>query len=231
MIRKGISPQGLDAHLARAYALGVKTPMNIEQRIREIFGEKAFERPIFYTNSGGLRFELSEGGDWLEQFQLAYKKAQEICSNIFDDEIVVCIRIFGRKSLLSVLSVLKDLRNIGLYPSVKKEHWKEKNKDYPEWVIDENEYWHTVAFTLPKDALNKLLWCSLACNQGIKPCPPADYYLFDLKRSIEVWPYDDRGMDVVGPNQSLLAELYNKFNNYLLDYDRETMDASFQRKL
>jgi len=48
--------------------------MNIEQRIREIFGERAFERPIFYNNPGGLRFELSDGADWLEQFQLAYKK-------------------------------------------------------------------------------------------------------------------------------------------------------------
>ncbi|UTF60908.1 DUF3885 domain-containing protein [Gilvimarinus sp. DA14] len=204
--------------------------MKIEQRIRKIFGERAFERPIFYNNLGGLRFELAEGGDWLEQFQLAHKKAQEICSNIFEDEIVLCIRIFGRESLLSVLSILKELRCIGLYPSMKKEHWKEKNEEDPEWVTDEDEYWHTVAFTLPKDALNKLLWCSLACDQGIKPCPPAEYYLFDLKKSIEVCPYDDRGMDVVGPNHNFLAELYNKFSSYLLDCDREAMDTSFQKK-
>jgi hypothetical protein len=203
--------------------------MNIEQSIRETFGRKAFKRPVFYTNPGGLRFELSEGGDWLQQFLLAFNKAKEICSCIFDDEIVVCVRIFGRESLVSVLSVLKELRDIGLYPSVAKEHWKEKNQDDPDWATGEDEYWHTVAFRMPKSSLDKLLWCSLACDQGIRPCPPAEYYLFDLKKSVEVWPYDDRGMDVVGPNHAFLSELYSKFSCYLLDYDREEMDATFAK--
>ncbi|UPW17091.1 DUF3885 domain-containing protein [Agarivorans sp. TSD2052] len=204
--------------------------MNIEHRITEIFSGKAFERPVFYSIPGGLRFELSEGGDWLEQFDLAFRKALEICESIFDDEILVCIRTFGGKSLLSVLPVVRELKNIGLYPPTKKEHWKEKNQDDPEWATDEDEYWHTIAFHLPSSALKKLLWCSLACDQGIKPCPPASYYLFDLKKSIEVLPYDDRGMDVVGPNHEFLAELYSKYSQYLLDYDLDAMNATFSKK-
>ena len=210
--------------------LGVKAPMSIEQEINKKFGEKAFERPVFYSNPGGLRFELSEGGDWLEQFQVAYGKALEICSDIFDDNITVCVRIFGGRSLLSVLSVLRELREIGLFPSVSMEHWKEKNEEDPEWATDENEYWHTIAYTLPNKSLNKLLWCSLACDQGIKPCPPAIYYLFNLKKSIEVWPYDDRGMDVVGPNQEYLSALYSKYSHYLLEYDKKIMDEGFASK-
>ncbi len=204
--------------------------MNIEHKIEKVFDGKAFDRPLFYKLPGGLRFELSEGGDWLEQFDLAYGKAFEICSSIFDDEIVVCLRIFGRKPLLSVLPVIKDLKSIGLYPSTKKEHWKEKNIYDPEWATDEDEYWHTIAFHLPIDALKKLLWCSLASDQGIKPCPSAGYYLFDLEKSIEVWPYDDRGMDVVGPNHELLAKLHSKFSSYLLEYDLEAMNETFSEK-
>lgn len=205
--------------------------MNIEKRIKDLFGNNAFKRPIFYNNPGGLRFELSEGGDWLDQFELAYKKAQEVCSSIFDDEFVVCVRIFGGKSLLSVLHVIKELRYIGLYPSIEKEYWKEKIEEDPDWATGEDEFCHTVAYMLPKDALNKLLWCSLASNQGIKPCPAAQYYLFDFKKSIEVWAYDDRGMDVVGPNRQLLADLYNRFSHYLLEYDKARMDASFLETL
>jgi hypothetical protein len=39
--------------------------------------------------------------------------------------------------------------------------------------------------------------------------------------------YDDRGMDVVGPDRSRLTELYRRYNDYLLDYDREIMDSVY----
>ncbi|MHC8338757.1 DUF3885 domain-containing protein [Pseudomonas sp. HLT2-19-2] len=39
--------------------------------------------------------------------------------------------------------------------------------------------------------------------------------------------YDDRGMDVVGPNKDLLSQLYRQHHTYLLDYDRHTMDTTF----
>nr|WP_279564018.1 DUF3885 domain-containing protein [Pseudomonas koreensis] len=42
-----------------------------------------------------------------------------------------------------------------------------------------------------------------------------------------VFPYDDRGMDVVGPNKNLLLQLYRLHHTYLLDYDRHTMDTTF----
>ena len=109
---------------------------------------------------------------------MAYAKAKEICADIFDDEITVCIiRIFGGKSLLSVLSVLRDLRHIGLYPPVTKQHWKDKDDEDPEWDSDDL-YWHTIALTFPKRDLNKLLWCSLAADLGIRPCPHGELLSF-----------------------------------------------------
>lgn len=201
--------------------------MSIEQEIRQAFGDKVFERPIFYNNPGGLRFELSEGGDWLDQFHVAFSKAVEICSEIFDDEILVCVRILGDERLLSVLSVIRQLKDIGLYPATAKEYWKVKNTEDPEWSTDENEHWHTIAYALPASALKKLLWCSLAVDQRIKPCAPAEFYLFNLKESVQVWPYDDRGMDVVGPNHEKLSTLYSRFSQYLLEHDLEEMNATF----
>lgn len=44
-----------------------------------------------------------------------------------------------------------------------------------------------------------------------------------------VWPYNDRGMDIVGPNHKLLSYLYGKFNDYLLDHDRDVMDTVFAK--
>jgi hypothetical protein len=53
-------------------------------------------------------------------------------------------------------------------------------------------------------------------------------YLFNIPEQIMVLPYDDRGMDVAGPNRPLLKELYEAFSHYLLDYDRAAMDAVFR---
>lgn len=62
---------------------------------------------------------------------------------------------------------------------------------------------------------------------AIQPKPNCILYLFNLKKHVMVFPYDDRGMDVVGPNKNLLLQLYRLHHTYLLDYDRHTMDTTF----
>ncbi|BBM02521.1 DUF3885 domain-containing protein [Microbulbifer sp. GL-2] len=205
----------------------IKATMNIRESIQSQFSGKAFERPLFYSHDKGLRFELSLGGDWLDQFDLALRKSHEICEDIFDKEIVACYRIFSDEPLVSSISTFRELRDIGLFPERDKEHWFERVAVDEDWIEDENEdYWHTVAVKLPKSSLKKLLWCSMAQDLGVKPCPQVNIYLFDLSKGVEVWPYDDRGMDVIG-NTAMLSQLYKKFNSYLLDYDREIMDTNF----
>ncbi|MGE6322618.1 DUF3885 domain-containing protein [Pseudomonas oryzihabitans] len=57
-----------------------------------MFGPAVFERPLFYSYPGGLRFALSEPGNTLEQFLLALRKATTIC-RIFlptDPSLPVC---------------------------------------------------------------------------------------------------------------------------------------------
>lgn len=200
--------------------------MNIRDSIQEKFGDNVFERPIFYTNPGGLRFELSEGGDWVEKFNLAFKKASTICSSILDTEFTVCIRIWGSRNLVASAYVLKELARIGLYPDIEKEHWSELDQS-DDWGDDE-PYWHTIAFKLPKSELGKILWCNLTQDYSvIGPSPDCDFYIFDIEKGVEIWPYDDCGMDVVGSNHELLAQLYSKYHSYLLEYDMPIMEETF----
>ena len=56
-------------------------------------------------------------------------------------------------------------------------------------------------------------------------------YLLSLDQQILVHPYDNRGMDVVGKNHELLATLYEQFRRYLLDYDRQIMDSTFETRV
>jgi len=206
--------------------------MSIRLEIEDKFDGKAFRRPLFYTYEGGLRFELSEGGTYLNQFLAAHRKATEICSEIFSDseDVTVCVKFYGEKLLVSNISVLRSLREIGLFPRLGKEHWSEFDG---EWVGDEDyasSIWHYIAFKVSPEYLVNALWCAFAADFGsIEPSPNANIYLFNTEKNVMILPYDDRGMDVVGANKSLLQNLYNQFGNYLLDYDREAMDAVFKK--
>ncbi|MTH64542.1 DUF3885 domain-containing protein, partial [Paracoccus shanxieyensis] len=52
-------------------------------------------------------------------------------------------------------------------------------------------------------------------------------YIIDRSRSVILHIYDDRGMDVAAGHPSALRPLYEKFNCWLLDHDREKMDLIF----
>ena len=72
------------------------------------------------------------------------------------------------------------------------------------------------------------MWGTLANELGIRPRSQCDLYLFDFEIAILVHPYDDRGMDIIGSNQDILKRTYDKFNNWLMDEDREQMMSYFK---
>ncbi|MES2069091.1 MAG: DUF3885 domain-containing protein [Pseudomonadota bacterium] len=196
-----------------------------------MFEGLAFTRPLFYSYAGGLRFELSESGTSIEQFLLALNKATTICADVFPDEtqITVCLRRSAEPNQHSLRDVLRELRSAGIIIPRTRQIWLAP-KPLEEWFDEAiKEQWLNVAFELPKSALQNLLWCAFATDFGtIRPNPHCAIYLFNLNQRVMVWPYDDRGMDVVGPNKNLLSALYKKHNQFLLDFDRNTMNATFE---
>lgn len=103
----------------------------------------------------------------------------------------------------------------------------------PEERLDEQteeEWWLQRAFEAPPTLLPSLLWCAFAKDFGnIRPRTACSVYLFNLKAEILVFPYDDRGMDIVGPNHKMLSNIYFKHKAMLLDDDKEAMAETFER--
>ncbi len=110
-----------------------------------------------------------------------------------------------------------------LLPATQTEYWQEPvektGDDEPDMGV-----WHHIAFCLQPEMLSSALWCALATDfPFIQPNPHALVYLIDAEQRVALFPYDDRGMDVIGDNHSLLSDLYHRFNHYLLEYDRPLM--------
>lgn len=198
--------------------------MTFRNQIESIFKGKAFERPLFYSYEGGLRFELSEGGSFINQFLTANKKADEICQAVFTEQetITVCLRFYGSKKLLASLSVFRELKELDIAIPKNSEHWSEPDEE------DDEFYSHYIVFSAPKESLSSILWCACASDFGsIKPNPSVNVYLFNFNQEVIAFPYDDRGLDIVGNNHSFLEALYTEFKQYILDYDRESMEVTF----
>lgn len=206
--------------------------MDLRAFIESTFCGKAFERPLFYAYEGGLRFELSEGGTAINQVFVALKKAEEICQSIFQgqESIGVCLRFFGPEKFLTAKAEFRELKNAQIEIPGERCIWTVRAPEEDELDEGAEEYWHHVAFLAPKALLVNFLWCSFVQDFGrISPRPGFQVYLFSIEKQLLMWPYDDRGMDVVGPNHEALRGLYFEFGKHLLDYDRPTMAAVFER--
>ncbi|BBP70507.1 hypothetical protein PHLH6_25110 [Pseudomonas sp. Seg1] len=204
--------------------------MNLQHEIERIFSGKAFARPLFYSVAQGLRFELAESGGMIERFLMALRKAEAVCGDVFTghSELVVCLRTHSGSNRFAHRPSLQTLRTLGIDIPATRSLWDEPI-DSEDW-FDENqpEYWLNIAFTVPAAQLQTFLWCALARDfAAIEPTLHCAVYLFNLTDRVMVFPYDDRGMDVVGPNKALLSDLYHRHNAWLLDYDRAAMDSAF----
>ncbi len=201
----------------------------MRERIEVVFEGKAFLRPLFYNYQGGLRFELSEPGSYTHQFRTALNKSVEICEKVFEPtpELVACLKMFMEGNAFTARQALRKLKDLGICIPQQREIWTEPPDD-EDWVQgDIPQYWVTIAFPIEKTMLEPLLWSACAKDFQIEPKAPCSIYFMDLVRGVMALPYDDRGMDIVGPNHTLLSEIFATHRHYLLGYDMDTMRATF----
>lgn len=190
-----------------------------------IFGPQAFEPGLFYANEPALRFELSRSGKGIDLFVQAFDRAREVLHFLFRESktLVVVAVFFGPGPLLRHRAVVASLRACGIALERPRSCWKvrceEKTGDSEERAL--------ISFRANAASLDRLLWGALAADLGIEPRLDAWVYIADPERGVLVHPYDDRGMDVIGPNRELLKELFQRYREYLLPYDMPRMEGFF----
>ena len=196
----------------------------LRDELRRVFGPDGLQLGLFYHHAPALRFELSLGGSYVAMFTQAYDRARAVLDAAFAEsrEVTVVLSEYGGGSLLAHLSAFRSLRRCDVDLPRQFEAWTEQVDD--EWHAERAFF----AFRRGRGELLEFLWGALAADIGIRPRLECRVHLADPERGILVYPYDDRGMDVIGPNHAVLRELYTRFNPWLLDYDRERMDGFFR---
>jgi hypothetical protein len=204
-------------------------PNTYQSKILQVFGEKALEHRLFYLHSHSLRVELSGGETYIQMFLRACARSKAIIDFGLEglQTVTVCLSFYGSSLLVGNLSVFRNLRECGITIPKTAEVWQHQEPH----VFDED--WDLIrtfiCFDIELSQIDIFLWGTLANELGVRPRNSCSLYLLNLDRQILFHPYDDRGMDIIGNNKALLEQIYTKFNDWLLDYDRPTMDEYFHR--
>lgn len=190
--------------------------MTLLQSIQQTFGPDALEPPLFYRHSPALRFELAGGETRVAQFLQAINRARAILEAAFAgaQHVTLVLIVFGDESTEELWQPLREsLCAVGLSaPAQPPEHCR--------LPFDETKQVQ-FALELPVSNIPEVLWSLFLPELAAR----VNFAAPEL--GLLACPYDDRGMDITGPNTERLARLYHQFNAWLLDYDRARMAEMF----
>lgn len=191
--------------------------------------------PVFYNAPIGLRFEISG----TEEPYLEDKFAEESTIN----PKYIQAGLERVKALYSELPAIPDILRIDVYPDNSnsekliqsicnllelpmpmEEVLNEVSFDDDEPIEQIQLYWNLEKARLNTDQLFEEI---IKADLGGCPQLASSVFLLDSCNGSLFCLYDDRGLDIVAAEKSVLYPIYRKYNKWILDYDREKIDATF----
>lgn len=185
----------------------------------QTFGASAFGHNLFANNDSAIRLELAHGDSRIERFENALLRARTIVSDVFSesDQLRVCLTYYGT-TFAGSKSLFRDLRDCEV--SIGRPYFADSRR-----IDDESDAitLSRIFFESDRGSVDRKIWGVIARELGVQPSLGCNLYVFDPELRVLMHPYDDRGMDVLGPNRQILSEVYSKYRHWLLDYNLDEM--------
>lgn len=197
----------------------------------------SLEPPIFYNSEIGIRFELGDPYRGVEEpsyFEKVKKRSETLFESVFleSDEMYIVRGTFETQSPYEIIN--PDGVNV-FSKYVDKEIAKqvicfEEKPDYDEETNQLSGYSKSYSLLC---RVKKVDYKGILEAIGYADFPSMGNYISDRiyfihpKKNIVFHMYDDRGLDIVAVRTEELMKLYNEFNDWILDYDREKIDRIF----
>lgn len=197
------------------------------------FKDLEIKKPLFYNWELGLRFDLQNKStnpintDNSNHFNEVYHRAKclfESCFKHNDTIYLVVFRYKWRKQRIKRSNYIFKL--IESDSQIEKGFSKVVNRYEP------NEKWNRLVIKVNvKDLDIENLIVGL-CNTdfpNMQPCISEEVHLINIDKKLVFHIYDDRGLDILATNKKTLNELYNKFDKWILEYDREHINYQLNK--
>lgn len=216
----------------------MKTQEIIEQVLNDQF-------PDYNLNSiygdFSIRFELGSNlkNGTKERVDRVLMRATEIYNQtIGNEDILIVIEEYpndfydqdgkNKKYLYTLIDNPKLDRYKGPFEQVYFETDVDGNKK--ECVLDEKLECDLLIGRFKSNEINSVEIIRGIANleMGFEPCIPQDVTFFSPKTTNGFRIYDDRGCDIWSTNREKLRPIYNKLNDWILDYNRQDIDLIFK---
>ncbi|MGF9976965.1 DUF3885 domain-containing protein [Viridibacillus arvi] len=211
--------------------------MLLNDFMNENFPNLELSPPLFYSWKIGIRFEL--GVDYNSDcafdnspyLQGVYKRAvtlfKSLHSHSDDILIIVDVNDYGD-------SFKHKSKNFSPYIKEKSVLYGLNQKTIP-YIFpedDEEGTYKTHRFTLQckTSDFRYIPMLKAICNHdiGVRPSVFNRVYFININRKTIFHIYDDRGCDLLATSPETIRDVYDKYNDWILDYDRNEIDEVFK---
>lgn len=193
-------------------------------------GFAKLEHPILYNAKFGIRCEIGdpnikcyiEDEINFEYINSAIDRAKTIYQNLPYQPDILCIDIYPDEEISPHNLTLDNVYEIGL--------------EQPTETCDENIVEYDFSYTvrhlywdLTKTEINLgiLLKNIILADFGYFNSLTSNVYFINVQDDLLFHLYDDRGVDIVSKEKEILRPIYLKYNDLILDYDRDKIDNVF----
>jgi hypothetical protein len=209
--------------------------LNIEllkQYLTKHFPKLELCSPLFYNAAIGIRFEIGSPEISFRDpryLQFVHVRSQILFDQVFsqNDTIFLVVNSYGLKSqpnhLGNGLNVFrKYLANKNLYSEV-------GHVELPHVYGDEDLSTHRFALLCKTiDIDTKGLLTAIGNKDlGVQPMVDDEVFFINTENQVIFYLYDDRGLDIVAKEKRVLSDLYHRYNDWILAYDRREIDQVF----
>lgn len=200
-------------------------------------GMTELKHPIFYNSPMGIRFKIggeesvylnNEPSEYLianqEYITAAFDRAKVIYTNLPHKPDI--LRIDGYPDESNVHKIIQTICRVGNLPLPHEQvvtplKWDEEDETVSQLQL----YWDLTKISFEPD---RLLQEIIKADNGGYNGFVSNVYFADTHNFIVFHLYDDRGADLVAYDKVILRPIYEKFNSWILDYDREKIDVIFR---
>jgi len=191
------------------------------------FGDNELMSPVFYRFPIGIRYEMGIGLVYDEAYiKSVVSRAISIFRELFNNDDVIYIVINSYEDNPNDLADNDITTARPLINCIEAECKFTFSFDEDELMYNSHTRYiikATVKSIQVEKLLEEIAWSDVDGRNSLRSC----VYWFNPRNGIIYYLYDDRGLDVVSGEKANIEHIYSKFNEWILEYDRERTDNIF----
>lgn len=212
----------------------------LDKYLEDNFSDLLLRKPLFYNSKIGIRFEIGNPDiDYRDKKYMegVYARSIKLFEKLFypDTDIYLVANSHISNENIEDKNQAKELLrgyliNEKMYGEIEciKLPWIYQDEDDDEELLI-NTFRHCLSCKVKDVDFKRLLKAIGNHDMGIEPSFHDEVFFINKNSHIIYHLYDDRGLDIVSNKVSTLEHIYMEYNQWILDYDRKTINQIFEK--